>query len=103
LFNTEQRTREIGVRKVFGSYVTGVVFLISSKFSRWVLLANILAWPVAYLIVRQYMQMYAYKINLPVWIFFLAAAGVYLIAILTIGLQSYRAGVSNPGDALRYE
>ncbi len=103
LFNTEQRTREIGVRKVFGSSVTGVVFLISSKFSRWVLLANILAWPVAFLIVRKYMQMYAYKINLPVWIFFLAAAGVYLIAILTISLQSYRAGVSNPGDALRYE
>jgi putative ABC transport system permease protein len=103
LFNTEQRTREIGVRKVFGSSVSGVVFLISSKFSRWVLLANILAWPVAYLIVRKYMQMYAYKINLPVWIFFLAAAGVYLVAILTISLQSYRAGVSNPGDALRYE
>ena len=103
LFNTEQRTREIGVRKVFGSSVSGVIFLISGKFSRWVLLANILAWPVAYLIVRKYMQMYAYKINLPVWIFFLTAAGVYLIAILTISLQSYRAGVSNPGDALRYE
>jgi putative ABC transport system permease protein len=103
LFNTEQRTREIGVRKVFGSSVSGVILLISSKFSRWVLLANILAWPVAYLIVRKYMQMYAYKINLPVWIFFLAAAGVYLLAILTISLQSYRAGITNPGDALRYE
>jgi putative ABC transport system permease protein len=103
LFNTEQRTREIGVRKVFGSSVSGVIFLISSKFSRWVVLANILAWPVAYLIVRKYMQMYAYKINLPVWIFFLAAAGVYLLAIITISLQSYRAGVTNPGDALRYE
>jgi putative ABC transport system permease protein len=103
LFNTEQRTREIGVRKVFGSSVSGVMFLISGKFSRWVILANILAWPVAYLIVRQYMQMYAYKINLPVWIFFLAAAGVYLIAIITISLQSYRAGITNPGDALRYE
>lgn len=103
LFNTEQRTREIGVRKVFGSSVSGVILLISGKFSRWVLLANILAWPVAYLIVKQYMQMYAYKINLPVWIFFLAAAGVYLIAILTISLQSYRAGMTNPGDALRYE
>ncbi len=100
LFNTEQRTREIGVRKVFGSSVSGVMILLSG---RWVLLANILAWPVAYLIVRQYMQMYAYKINLPVWVFFLAAAGVYLIAIITISLQSYRAGITNPGDALRYE
>jgi len=103
LFNTEQRTREIGVRKVFGSSVSGVILLLSGKFSRWVLLANILAWPVAYLIVRRYMQMYAYKINLPVWVFFLTAAGVYLVALLTIGLQSYKAGVINPGDALRYE
>ncbi len=103
LFNTEQRTREIGVRKVFGSSVSGVMLLLSGKFSRWVLLANILAWPVSYLIIREYMQMYAYKINLPVWIFFLSAAGVYLIAIITIGLQSYKAGVTNPGDALRYE
>ena len=103
LFNTEQRTREIGVRKVFGSSVSGVMILLSGKFSRWVLLANILAWPVSYLIIREYMQMYAYKINLPVWIFFLAAAGVYMIAILTISLQSYRAGISNPGEALRYE
>ena len=103
LFNTEQRTREIGVRKVFGSSVSGVILLLSGKFSRWVLLANVLAWPVAYLIVRRYMQMYAYKINLPVWVFFLSAAGVYLVALLTIGLQSYKAGVTNPGDALRYE
>ncbi len=103
LFNTEQRTREIGIRKVFGSSVSGVVLLLSGKFSRWVLLANLLAWPVAFLIVRKYMQMYAYKINLPVWIFFLTAAGVYLIALLTISLQSYKAGITNPGDALRYE
>jgi putative ABC transport system permease protein len=103
LFNTEQRTKEIGIRKVFGSSVSGVMILISSKFSRWVLFANILAWPVAYFIVRNYMQMYAYKINLPVWIFFLTAAGVYLVALLTISLQSYRAGATNPGDALRYE
>ena len=103
LFNTEQRTREIGVRKVFGSSVSGVMLLLSGKFSRWVLLANILAWPVSYLIIREYMQMYAYKINLPVWIFFMSAAGVYLIAIITISLQSYRAGVTNPGVALRYE
>jgi putative ABC transport system permease protein len=103
LFNTEQRTREIGIRKVFGSSVSGVILLLSGRFSRWVLLANLLAWPVAYLIVREYMKMYAYKINLPVWIFFLSAAGVYLLALLTISLQSYKAGITNPGDALRYE
>jgi putative ABC transport system permease protein len=103
LFNTEQRTREIGIRKVFGSSVSGVMILLSGKFSRWVLLANLLAWPVAYLIVRAYMQSYAYKIQLPVWIFFLTAAGVYVIALLTISLQSFKAGITNPTDALRHE
>jgi putative ABC transport system permease protein len=79
------------------------MMLLSGKFSRWVLLANILAWPVAYLILREYMKNYAYKIQMPVWIFFLTAAGVYGIALLTISLQSYKAGITNPSDALRYE
>jgi putative ABC transport system permease protein len=103
LFNTEQRTREIGVRKVLGSSVTGVILLMSGKFSRWVIFANILAWPIAYMILREYMQIYAYKIDLPVWVFFLSAVAVYMIALLTIGLQSFKAGRTNPMDTLRYE
>jgi putative ABC transport system permease protein len=103
LYNTEQKTREIGVRKVFGSTAIGVVRLLTGRFTRYVILANLLAWPLAYLIIRKYMQMYAYRINLPVWIFFVASLGVYLVALLTIGLQSYKAGNTNPGDTLRYE
>ena len=103
LYNTEQKTREIGVRKVFGSTVTGVVRQLSGRFTRYVVLSNLLAWPVAWVILRKYMQMYAYRINLPVWIFVLAALGVYLVALLTIGFQSYKAGNTNPSDALRYE
>ncbi len=103
LYNTEQRTREIGVRKVFGSTAIGVVRLLTGHFTRYVILANLLAWPVAYLIIRKYMQMYAYRISLPVWIFLATALGVYLVALLTIAVQSYRAGNINPGDTLRYE
>ena len=103
LYNTEQRTREIGVRKVFGSTASGVVRLISGSFTRYVILANLLAWPVAYIILKKYMQMYAYKISLPVWAFLATALGVYLVAILTIGVQSYRASTTNPGDTLRHE
>ena len=103
LYSTEQRTKEIGVRKVFGSTVSKVVFLLTGKFTRWVLLANLLAWPVAYIIIRKYMQMYAYKIDLPVWIFFVTALGTYLIALITISYQSVKAGTTNPAKTLRYE
>jgi putative ABC transport system permease protein len=103
LYNTEQRTREIGVRKVFGSTVSGVVRLLTGRFTRYVVLANLLAWPVAYVIIRKYMQLYAYHISFPVWVFLAAALGVYMLALLTIAYQSYRAGTTNPGDSLRYE
>ncbi|KPK87196.1 MAG: hypothetical protein AMS27_03295 [Bacteroides sp. SM23_62_1] len=103
LYSTEQRVKEIGVRKVLGSTVSRVVFLLTGNFTRWVLLANILAWPVAYIIVRKYMQMYAYRINLPVWIFFLTALLAYLVALITISYQSIKAGTANPADTLRYE
>ncbi|HEC44317.1 MAG TPA: FtsX-like permease family protein [Bacteroides sp.] len=103
LYSTQQRTREIGVRKVYGSTVTGVMTLLSGRFTRWVILANILALPVAYIIMKKYMQIYAYRINFPVWIFLVTALGVYLVALLTIGYQSYKAGNTNPGGALRYE
>ena len=79
------------------------MLLLSGRFTRYVILANLLAWPVAYIIIRKYMQMYAYRISLPVWIFLLTALGVYLVALLTIGFQSYRAGNTNPGDSLRHE
>ena len=103
LYNTEQKTREIGVRKVFGSTATGVVRLLSGRFTRYVILANLLAWPLAYLIIRKYMQMYAYRISIPLWIFLVAALGVYMVALLTIGYQSYKASSTNPGDTLRHE
>lgn len=103
LYSTEQRTKEIGVRKVFGSTVARIVFLLTGNFTRWVLLANLLAWPVAYIIIRKYMQMYAYKIDLPVWVFFLTALMTYLIALVTISYQSVKAGTTNPSKTLRYE
>ncbi|MBL7111448.1 MAG: ABC transporter permease [Bacteroidales bacterium] len=103
LYNTEQRTKEIGVRKVYGSTVSRIVILLTGKFTIWVLIANALAWPVAYILMKKYMQMYAYKIDFPIWIFFLTALIAYLIALFTISFQSIKAGNANPADALRYE
>jgi putative ABC transport system permease protein len=103
LYSTEQRTKEIGLRKVFGSTVSNVIFLLTGKFTRWVLFANLLAWPVAYIIIRKFMEMYAYRIELPVWVFFATALGAYLIALITISVQSVKAGTTNPAETLRYE
>lgn len=103
LYSTEQRTKEIGVRKVFGSTITRIIFLLTGNFTRWVLLANLLAWPVAYIIIRKYMQLYAYRIDFPVWVFFLAAFVTYLVAVATISIQSVKAGTSNPARTLRHE
>jgi putative ABC transport system permease protein len=103
LYSTEQSTKEIGLRRAFGSTIVKVVLLLTGKFTRWVLLANLLAWPVAYIIIRKYMQMYAYRIELPVWVFFLTALGTYLVALITISVQSVKAGTENPAKTLRYE
>jgi putative ABC transport system permease protein len=103
LYNTEQSTKEIGLRRVFGSTVSRVVLLLTGKFTRWVLLANLLAWPVAFILIKKYMQMYAYRIELPLWVFFLTALGTYLIALVTISIQSVKAGTTNPAETLRYE
>lgn len=103
LYNTEARTREIGVRKVFGSSSGKIIFRLSGNFTRWVLIANIFAWPVAYIIFMKYMQNYAFRISFPLWIFLAASAGTYLIALITISFQSIRAGNTNPADVLRYE
>jgi len=103
LYNTEVRTKEIGVRKVFGSTLANIVFRLSGNFTRWVLIANIFAWPIAYIIFNKYIQLYAYRISLPLWIFLATSVGAYLIALLTISYQSIRAGNTNPADALRYE
>jgi putative ABC transport system permease protein len=103
LYSTEQSTKEIGLRRAFGSTIAKVVLQLTGKFTRWVLLANLLAWPVAFILIRKYMQMYAYRIELPVWVFFLTALGTYLIALITISVQSVKAGTENPAKTLRYE
>ncbi len=102
-FTTEQRTKEIGIRKVMGASIANVVLLLSKEFTKWVLLANIVAWPLAYLAMNNWLQNFAYRINIPVWVFPAAAATALLIALLTVSYQTLRAALSNPVEALRYE
>lgn len=102
-FIAEQKTKEIGIRKVLGSSSFGIVYLLSKDFSRWVILSNIFAWPVAYYATNKWFQNFAYKIPISIWTFVLSASLTLVIALLTVSYQSVRAATANPVDSLRYE
>ncbi len=102
-FATEQRTKEIGIRKVLGASVPNLVTLLSKDFSKWVLLANLIAWPVAYFVMNKWLQDFAYRIDIGWWVFALAGGLAFLIALLTVSTQAIKAALANPVEALRYE
>ena len=102
-FTTEQRTKEIGIRKVLGASVSGLLYLFTKEFTKWVLLANLIAWPLAYLIMRQWLQGFAYKTPMQWTVFAFSALIAILTAGLTIFYHSIKAATSNPVKSLRYE
>jgi putative ABC transport system permease protein len=102
-FIVERKTKEIGIRKILGASEIRIVNLLTKDFLKLILIANVLAWPVAYFVMRSWLQDFAYRIGLNAWIFFLAAGAALVIAVLTISSQTLRAALSNPSDALRYE
>jgi len=102
-FMAEQRTKEIGIRKVLGSSVQGIVILVTKDFLKWVLMANLIAWPLAWYVSHKWLQNFAYHINIHIWIFLISGALAFVIAVLTVSFQSIRAAVANPVEALRYE
>ncbi len=102
-FMAEQRKKEIGVRKVLGASATSVVVLLAKEFAKWVLAANLLAWPAAYLVMRGWLQGYAYRTGIAWWLFALVGAGTLVIALLTVSFQSLRAAQADPVKALKYE
>jgi putative ABC transport system permease protein len=102
-FTAEQRTKEIGIRKVLGASLPAVVRLLTREFTKWVVMANIVAWPVSYYVMHLWLQNFAYRINIGVWNFLLAAALTFAIALLTVSYQAVKAALANPVEALRYE
>ncbi len=102
-FTAEQKTKEIGIRKVLGAPVSGIVLLLSKEFTKWVIAANIFSWPIAYFVMNKWLQNFAYRTPIGLWSFFLAAAMAIMIALITICYQSLRAALANPIDSLRYE
>ncbi|RLC46549.1 MAG: hypothetical protein DRI23_12250 [Candidatus Cloacimonadota bacterium] len=103
IFLGEQRTKEIGVRKVMGASTTGIMQLLSKDFTKWVIVANIIAIPIGCYIMNKWLQNFAYRTALSLWVF--AAAGVIalIIALLTIGVQTYKTANLNPAKTLKYE
>ena len=102
-YTAEQKTKEIGVRKVLGASVPSIYIFLSREFLKWVVLANILAWPLAYYAMHKWLQNFAYRAVVD-WEIFLISGGVALaISVLTVSFQSVKAAVANPVDSLRYE
>ena len=102
-FVAEQRTKEIGIRKVLGASVSEIVLLLSREFAVWVLTANIIAWPVAYYIMHNWLQDFAYRVNIGWWVFVLSGGIALLIALATVSFQAVRAAKANPVYSLRSE
>jgi len=102
-YMAEQRTKEVGVRKILGASVTSLVFLLSKEMTKWVLIANLIAWPVAYYLSGKWLQGFAYRIGIGLSPFVIATCLTLSVALLTVSYQSVRAARADPADALRYE
>ena len=102
-FEAVQRTKEIGIRKVLGASVSGIMILLSKDFTKWVLIANLIAWPVAYYATSRWLNDFAYRTRIGFGLFVVASVLVLLTALLTVSYQALRAAVTNPADTLRYE
>jgi len=102
-FTAEQRTKEIGVRKVLGASSMGIVVLLSKEFAKWVVAANLLAWPVGYFLMKKWLQQFAYNTGIAWGLFVLAGAGALAIAFATVSFQAVRAAHADPVKALKYE
>jgi putative ABC transport system permease protein len=97
------RTKEIGVRKVLGATVSNLTALLAREFIKTVVLANLIAWPIAYFAMNRWLQDFAYRVEIGWWVFALAGGLALLIAMLTVSFQAIKAALANPVDALRYE
>jgi putative ABC transport system permease protein len=102
-YTAEQKTKEIGVRKVLGASAASIYVLLSREFLKWVALANVIAWPLAYFAMSNWLRNFAFRVGVGWGIFIVSAATALAIAALTVGLQTLRAARSNPVDSLRYE
>ncbi len=102
-YSTEQRTKEIGIRKVLGSSVTNIIFLFTKSYARWVIVANLFAWPAAYFVVNKWLQAFAFRTKIGFGPFLAAGLITLAVALISVIYQTLRAALAAPVDSLRYE
>jgi putative ABC transport system permease protein len=102
-FMAQQKTKEIGVRKVLGASVPRIVILMTREIVRWVLLANLVAWPMAFWVVRSWLNNYPYRVKVGPEVFAIAGLAALAVALLTVVYQAVKAALANPIRSLRYE
>ncbi|MFP4470630.1 MAG: ABC transporter permease [Bacteroidales bacterium] len=103
MFIAQQKVKEIGVRKAMGASIGSIVFMLTRTFTKWVVLANVIAWPVAWYFLNKWLDNFQYRTEINIWLFVLAGLLALAIAVLTVAHRSYSAASKNPVDALRYE
>ncbi len=102
-FTAEQKTKEIGVRKVLGSSVSGIVLLLSKEFIKWVLISCLIAFPAAYFLMNGWLSNFAYRTDINAFVFITAALLTIAVALLTVSYQAVKAALADPVKSLRYE
>jgi putative ABC transport system permease protein len=102
-FVTEQRTKEIGVRKVLGADLVNVVWLLTRQFVKWVIVATLIAWPLGYWVMNRWLEGFAFRTELSVWIFLAGGLAALGIAVMSVGSQVLKAALANPAESLKYE
>ncbi len=102
-FTAEQRTKEIGIRKVLGASMASIIALVSKEFVILLALANAVAWPLSFIIMNRMLSAYAYRTNIPLWLFLLSGVLAVTVALLTVSFQAFKAARTDPARALRYE
>ncbi len=102
-FMSERRTKEVGIRKINGATTSSILRLLSLDFTKWVLLANVIAWPIIWLAMRKWLENFAYRTEILPWIYLVAGFSALVIALITVSYHALRASRMNPALSLRYE
>lgn len=102
-FVTMQRAREVGIRKVLGASIPSILSLLSKEFLKWIMAASILSWPISFYFMNKWLQNFAYRTSLSIWIFMFSGLAALVIALLSVSWQTIKSAIADPVQSLRYE